>query len=271
MLADVSLLAVTRLSRDRPLDGELAIVAQITGLALYEARLRLVSPPPVLLARGLSLEDAQRWLSVLRARGHGAVAVDEQALPQAGLLFEPLEVELRPDTFVGIDRQGLRLPVPLAEVSALIRAVEVVEEVRTIETVDRKLALGRAMLTGGLMRNKEVRGSATDVRTDAERTLYLFGRSASEPIVLRERTLRYASMGEVRGRTEHESFDRLVAWLKQRTPGAFHDDRLCAHKRRATLQGVSGTAKDYVAVSSGASETALAACLLVHAHLQGQL
>jgi hypothetical protein len=271
MLGRVVLLAVTRVGRDRPLDEELAIVTQITGLSPYEARLRLVSPPPVLLGRNLSPADAHAFLSLLRGRGHGAVIVDETSLPDPERTLEPLEVELRPGALAGTDRKGQRYEVQLAEVLALLRAVEVVEEARTTEKVDRTLALGRAVLTGGLMRSKEVRASATEVRTDAERTLYVFRRTSADPIVLRERTVRYAGMGEHRGRTEYESFDRLVAWLKQGTPSAIHDDRLCANKRRTTLQAVSGTAKEYVALSTAAQETALAAFVLVHAHLQGQL
>lgn len=267
----MALLAVTRVSRARPVDEELPVVAQLTGLSAYEARLRLVSSPPVLLGRGLPLEQARHWLAVLRERGHGAVAVDERLLPRPEQSVHPHELELRQDAFVGIDRQGRRYAVPLSELLAVVRAVEVIEEVRTTEKVDQKLALGRAVLTGGLVRSKEVRAATTDVHTDAERTLYLFRRGGPDPMVLRERALRYGGLGALRGRTEHESFDRLATWLRQSTPGAIHDDRLCAHKRRATLQAVSGTASQQVALSSAAEETALAAFLLVHAHLQGQL
>jgi hypothetical protein len=270
MLVAMALLAVTRVNGARPLEGELPLFARITGLVPYEARLRLASPPPIILARGLALEQAQRFLAELRDHGHGAVAVDEAMLPRAEQSPHPHELELRADAFVGIDR-GQRHVILLSDVLAVVRAVEVIEEVRTSEKVDRKLALGRAVLTGGLMRSKEVRSSATDVQTDAERTLYVFRRVSADPMVLRERTLRYGGLGELRGRTEHESFDRLAAWLRSNTKEAFHDDRLCAHKRRATLQGIHGTARDQVALSSGAQETALAAFLLVHAHLHGQL
>lgn len=271
MLVAMALLAITRVGTTQPLEGELPLVSQITGLAPYEARLRMLGSPPVVLARRMALEDAQRWLAVLRERGHGAVAVDERMLPRPEQSVLPSEIELRGDAFVGIDRLGRKYAVPFAEVLALVRAVEVVEQIRTHEKVDKKLALGRAVMTGGLLRNKEVRSAATDVHTDAERTLYLFRRAGPDPMVLREHELRYGGLGSLRGRTEHESFDRLAAWLQQNTPSAIHDDRLCAHKRRATLQAVSGTAKDQVAVSSSAQETALAAFLLVHGHLQGQL
>jgi len=267
----MALLALTRVSRDRPVEEELAIVAQLTGLSPYDARLRLASPPPVMLGRGLPLEQARHWLAVLRERGHGAVVVEEHLLPRAEQSVEPYDLELRGDAFVGIDRQGRRYAVPLAELLAVVRAVEAVEQVRTSEKVDKKLALGRALLTGGLMMSKEVRSATSDVQTDAERTLYLFRRAGPDPMVLREHSLRYGGLGDLRGRTEHESFDRLTAWLLESTPGAIHDDRLCAHKRRMTLQAVSGTTKEHVALSSGAAETALAAFLLVHAHLQGQL
>jgi hypothetical protein len=267
----MTILALTRVSRARPVEEELSVVAQLTGLSPYDARLRLASPPPVLLGRGLPLEQARHWLAVLRERGHGAVAVEEHSLPRAEQSVEPYEVELRQDAFVGIDRQARKYAVPLTEVLAVMRAVEVVEQVRTTEKVDKKLAIGRALLTGGLMSSKEVRSEAIDVHTDAERTLYLFRRAGPDPMVLRERSLRYGGMGELRGRTEFESFDRLAAWLRDNTPGAIHDDRLCASKRRTTLQAISGTSKEHLAVSSGAAETALAAFLLVHAHLQGQV
>jgi hypothetical protein len=266
----MALLAITRLTQLGPVDGELATVAQLTGQSAYETRLRLMSAPPIVLARSLPLERAQHWLAVLRERGHGAVAVDEPMLPRDERIRCPQDIELHERAFVGV-QHGRRFELPLASVMALVRAVEVIEEARMRETSEKKLAIGRALLTGGLMRSKEVTSTQTDVRTEAERTLYVFLREGPDPMVLRERVLRYAGLGPLLARTEHECFDRLAGWFRSQAPHAIYDERLATRKRRPTLQGLHGTSKDQVAISSNASETALAACLLVHAHLQRQL
>src|SRR6188474_2288162 len=120
----MALLAITRVSPAGRIEDELPIVSQLTGLTLYEARLRLVSPPPVVLARGMPTEQAQHWLSLLRSRGHGAVAADERTLPNLERALEPCDFELRADAFVAIDPQGRKQVMPVSEWLALVRAVE---------------------------------------------------------------------------------------------------------------------------------------------------
>jgi hypothetical protein len=265
------LVALTRWESSRALDAELPWLAPLMGVLPYEARLRLNAGSPVVLVRGLALADAQQTLSALRTHGHGAVAIDETAAPQSERALVAAGFELLPDQLIARARDGQRYALPFPQLIAVVRAIEVCEEERAHETVEKKLALGRALLSGGLMRNKTVRTEHTAKSLQHEQVAYLFRREGAEPLLLRQSSLHYEGLGSLRGTSAVESFARLLAVLRERAPHALHDDRLCARKRRTELTAVSGTAREQTRSSTNATANALAAYILVHAHLQAQL
>ena len=266
------LLALTRWNQSRTLDAELPWLAPLMRVVPYEARLRLNAGSPVVLARGLALSDAQQGLSALRAHGHGAIAIDEDGAPQDGAALIAGSFELQADQLVVVARNGQqRLALPYAQLLALVRAIEVCEEETATQTVEHKLSLGRAVLSGGLMNKKAVTKTHNEKSLEHEHVAYLFRRDAGEPVLLREHSLRYAGLGDQRGENAHQSFMRLLALLRERTPHALHDDRLCVRKRRAELTTVRGTTREQTRSSTNVAANLLAAYILVHGFVQGQL
>jgi hypothetical protein len=225
----------------------------------------------VIAAGGLALEQAQALLALLRARGHGAVACDSRHLPSDETTLVPRAFEFHPDTLIAIDAAQRRYALAYQDILGLVRAAELSEDHETTVTSSRKFSMRRAVLTGGVLRHTKTEKVDKRSSVDREEVCYVFRRSGPEPMLLRERSLQYDGLGEHRGPTVHASFLVLLDWLARFAPAAIRDERLLAHKRRADARAVLGSPRQSSVAWSNARANALAAHVLVHAHLQAQL
>jgi hypothetical protein len=264
------LVAATRWRADFQPEQDLAELARAMRLPPYDARLRLSGPLPVILAR-LDAAAAQRLLGWLHQRGHGAVACGIATLPVEGRSPIARELELQQGTLTVTDTHGRSLALPHEQILGLFRAAEITDEVATVETTKNQLALGRAVLSGGLLRSKKVTAVETRASVERQETLYLFRSSDPEPIVFRERALSYLNLGSARGTTQRQSFTILVDRLRRLAPHAIYDERLLAQKRRPELASVDGNSSKRTVTSSNGLANQIAAYLLMHGHLQRQL
>ena len=264
------LVAVTRWTADFHPEQHLSELAPAMGLPPYDARLRLAGPLPVILAR-LDPTAAQTLLAWLHRRGHGAVACVVASLPAEARSPVARDFELLPETLLVTDTRGRSLALPRDQILGLIRAAEIIDEVATVETTKKQLALGRAVLSGGLVRSRQVTTVETRASVERQEALYLFRSTDAEPIVFRERELNYFNLGSGRGSTQRQSFTILVDRLRRLAPHAIYDERLLAQKRRPELAGVDGNSSKRTVTSSNSLANQTAAYLLMHGHLQRQL
>jgi hypothetical protein len=265
------LVAVTRWSEQRDAEHELPVLARAMALPPYDARVRLAGPLPLILNRRLDAGAAQALLGWLRQHRHGAVACDATRMPDDGRSPTARSFELRPDTLIVTDTQARTLALPHDQIFGLIRAAEITDELATVETTKKQLALGRAALTGGLLRSKQVTTVETRSSIERQEALYLFRSSDAELIVFRERELSYQGLGAERGHTHRQNFGTLVDRLRRCAPRAIYDERLLREKRRPELASVDGTANKRTVTSTNSAANQVAAYLLMHAHLQQQL
>jgi hypothetical protein len=99
------LVAITRLGArgaEAPVEltAEVAALAPALGVGAYELRLALSGVPPVVLASTPDVERARAVLSLLRARGHGAVACDGDAMLSSEAMIAPREFAFGDDALV---------------------------------------------------------------------------------------------------------------------------------------------------------------------------
>lgn len=267
----MQLVALTRWSSEHGLEQELPMLAQAMGLALYDARLKLAAPLPAVLASFTILERAQELLALVRRRGHGAVACEASAAPTPERSLSCRGFVLESDAFLGTDDQRRSFTLPYAQILGIVRAMELSSETQTFETAEKKFALGRALLSGGVMMNKTVMKSETSASSDRQQVAYVFQSAGPEPLLLKENHLSYEGLGAQRTSTARRSFEALLAALQHHAPSAMYDERLVTHKRRVDLTSVRGLAKERAVSTSNAPANALAAYLLMLAHLQKQL
>jgi len=189
------------------IDDEAPFFARETGLAAYEARMRLSQPPPIVAMRAPDRDAALRLLASLRSRGHDAVACDEGAVP------EPIQVRTAGEL------------ASVSNVLAVVRAVRALRTESTTRVTERKLRPGMALATGGIVLSKKVTREEKTVAHDREEVLYIFPRSGGPPSIVTERGTSYATLPNA-APTQRENFLRVVEDLRSRVP--LWDERLLA-------------------------------------------
>lgn len=240
------------------------------GRSAYDLRLLLAGALPSVLLRTPEVARAQELLGLLRAGGHGAVACDLGRVSGSGDLPAPRDFAFEADAFSGTVPGSGPVRLGYEEVLALVRATHDTSEEITTETKEKKLSLARAAVTGGLSFSKTTTKREHSLRGEREQVLYVFARSGSGHLLLREQRLRYAGLGERVGRTLLENFNATVELFRERACAARYDDRLVSQRRSESVVHSTGGESARVATTN-AGETDLAAHLIAVAHLQGQL
>jgi len=237
----------------------------------YDLRLRLAGGIPAVFATVSDGAEADGHVQFLRSRGHGAVTCDADAVPATEDQLVPCEFEMTDAALRGSCTQGRRFELPYAEIFALVHVAAVSSAEHSTTTQEKKLSLGRAVVSGGMMLRKKVDRVDKKVTTEQEQILYMFCHAQPAPYVWKELTLRYEGLGDQRKLTTAQNFATLSERLRAHAPHAFYDQRLLTHKRRAGISSFAGGAKDRRVEISNARENDLATFLLVRAHIERQL
>lgn len=223
--------------------GDEAAVARLAaalGRTGYEARAlaRLAGDAPAVVERLADAAAAARLAETLRQEGFAAFVLGEEDLETDADRFPVRTFRLGEGDLIARSRRDEEVAVPYREVDLLLagRRLSFHTETRTIQ--GRKLSLGRALLTGGLMVSKPVHRREQVTREHREGFVHLYA-GRRPPLAFREGDLLFDGLGEERQPSRRASFGRFVAELRRRAPQARFDDRLEDAAARARLVGRS--------------------------------
>jgi hypothetical protein len=207
----------------------------------------------------------------LRDRGYGAVACETATVASGRQQIVPREFRFNDGVLSGVDDTGKPFELALSQVVALIRATSIATVENNTTTQTKQLALGRALVTGGLVMSKKVEHTSTSTHEAREQVLYLFINSGLRPLCFKETMLRYQGLGAAIKPTVSQNFATLVETLRANAPEALYDDRFLKQKRKVGIASISAGFKDFSVSSSNVNDNDLGAHLLLLAHAQGQL
>ncbi|HET9158098.1 MAG TPA: hypothetical protein VFN91_15605 [Myxococcaceae bacterium] len=211
------------------LEAAVAALEASAAMTKAEARMRLAPEPPALLAR-LSPEDAAAVVTALGQAGLPALAVDEDVALDSER-FQVRSFAFEPGAGRFTSRTGDVLAVPWDDIRLVLRGVRTSRTTTEHTETQRKLAPGRAVLTGGLMFTKKTTTTVRNVQEDSEQFLLLHS-DAGPRLILAEQTLEFSGLGPVLQPARTANLGVLEQELRRRTPRAFHDDRLLRLGRR---------------------------------------
>lgn len=198
---------------------------QTSGLTLYEERKRIGRSFPRVVTTCADREAADRERAALAEAGVRAVVIDCDAIERDGDRQTVRRFELTGDALRAEVRGGDQVVLPYADITALIRGVEIHQTSTTVTTKKRKLSAGRALATGGLMTHKKVKKSVTT--HSEQRGAYLFVYAPDRPtLAMREKTLVFSGLGDAMDASNTVNFARLIDELRRRAPQAAYDERL---------------------------------------------
>jgi hypothetical protein len=221
-----------------PLEAEAVALASDLGVTAYEARLLLAPGIPAVVQKTSDKPQALDLLGRLRARRHGAIACDTSAVASSRQMASMRRFRLGPEGVSLDDDPGAQLPYH--DVLALVAAVHRRHIVQYGESKDRKLSVGRAVLTGGLVTSQIIKRDTHAATDERDPVLYMFRRSAGTPWILREHGTHWGGLGRPVAPSAGDNFRAAVGVLRERVPDAVYDDRLVARKlapQRVTLAG----------------------------------
>lgn len=254
-----------------PLQDELPELAARLGVVAYDLRLRLAGGLPAVFTRVEDREEASGHVEFLRARGHGAVACDVEAIPGPEAQVAAVDFELTATTLRGASTEGVRFEIPYDKILAMVHAARVTSSEHTVTKKEKKFSASRALLSGGMVLRKTVQHVDKTLTEEQEQMIYLFSRTHPVLSVWKEWALRYDGLGDERQLTKAKNFAVLSKKLQALAPTAFYDQRLLTQKRRSEISLLSVGAKERRLETSNVNENDLAAFLLVGGYLEGQI
>lgn len=231
---------VVALQFDKDAGDALAVrLAAVLGRTLLEARGRVSEPAggPAVLATFAERGPAEELADELRSRGFDVLVLGSEAVETEEQRLVVRSFELGPGSLTALPRHGGAVEVPWSDVRLLLRGVVRVQHKRTQMVEQRKLSLGRAVITGGLMITKTVKSSKNEIRTENEGFLQLYPASGP-PLAFRQAELNFAGLGRLEPSVT-ANFASLVAALRQASPHAVYDERLATLPGQARLLGPS--------------------------------
>lgn len=196
-------------------------LARALGWAVAEARMRLAPEPPALLAR-LPPDKADALVATLHAAGLPVLAIDEAGVARDWVQARTFSLGANA---VFTARSGASLELPWSEVAVVLRAASSSRS-RTEQTEKtKKLDVGMAVLTSGLKMTRAAERTVRSESSEMEQVIYVFARDG-RGAVLRELSLDFSCLGPAMQPVRIANMMTLAKLLKERAPGAFHDDRL---------------------------------------------
>jgi len=213
-------------------DLEAAVSALVTtaGMTAAEARMRLAPEPPAMLAR-LPEDRAGGVVAALVQVGLPALTIDER-VPTDGDRFQVRSFAFEPAGARLTARDGETLTLPWDEVRLVLRGIRTARTTSEHTESSRRLALGRAVLTGGLVMTKKTTSTVRGSEEESEQFVLVHGRTGQR-VMLGEKMLEFSGLGALLQPARTANIGVLAQELRRRTPDAFHDDRLVRLGRRA--------------------------------------
>jgi hypothetical protein len=198
--------------------------AGITGLAVPDVARALAGTLPRILLRATG--EGPRLLEALQSAGFIAfLGEDTEVLTDARRIVAR-NLELTEDGLVAVDGRGQRHGCPAAAIHTLVRGHRLVESTEVTRTTQRKLSLGKALITGGLAVTKKVE-TTSERTTSAKEAFVVLQRDEGLPeIMLYEQRLNYQCLGAGIQPSTFANFTALLARLRSLAPHAALDDRI---------------------------------------------
>jgi hypothetical protein len=215
--------------------------ATAAEMPLADLNRRLAGVLPRVLMAAVAPERGAALAASLTALGFGVLTCDVAAVPGDEDRVVARRVELAPDTLIVADSRGQTHRCGGRAIALLQRGVRVTRTEQKVTTTERKLSLGKAVLTGGMMLTKKVEKTGHSTVESAEPFL-LLGRGDGEPdVILYERRIDYRQMGAEMQPSSRANLERLWTWLGRLAPPGTVDDRV---SRPGFVTGLPVTAAD---------------------------
>ncbi|HEC96859.1 MAG TPA: hypothetical protein ENI58_01660 [Nitrospirae bacterium] len=214
------------------------ILGEIIGTTAYEAgsRLRAAGRFPVIVAVYAEPASADETAAKLRSAGFRAVVLshddiesDTRRFIVRNFFFDDMQLRVE-------SREGETILLDYGLIEIILRGTYIEQVTETTIEKGKKLSLGLAVISGGLVMRKSFEKHHVDTSENREGFLNLYD-SMRRIIVLRENALVYSSLGSRLQPTRTANFAFITAELKRRCPYASYDESLLNRLAQSQILG----------------------------------
>jgi hypothetical protein len=224
----MQLVATVRQAPD--VDAAVSVLETAAGMTAAEARMRLAPEPPALLAR-LPADRATALVEALGRAGLVALAIEEE-VPAESDRFQARSFSFDDAGAHFTARSGATLTLPWDGVRLVLRGLRTTRTTTEHTETTRKVSVGRAVLTGGLVMTRKTTTTVHGSQEDSEHFVLVHG-DGGERIILGEAMVEFSGLGPLLQPARTANMGVIAQELRRRAPRAVHDDRLIRLGRRA--------------------------------------
>lgn len=219
-------------------DSAIAVLAGALHLSRLEARARVQAAQSgaAVVARFADQQAARDCAARLSADGLPSLVVARREVESDADRLAVERFELAAEGIAAHDAAGRQATLAYSAVRTILRASRLISETTTEIVRERKLSLGRAILTGGLVMTRVEKRKRQTTRGEPEGLLYVHA-DGQRPLCFAQLALDYRGLGSKLAPNAAENFDRLCEAIRLRCPAARWDDRLTSRTFQAALLG----------------------------------
>lgn len=215
------------------------IIADSLGTVVFEARQKISSGGPAVVATFATAQQAKELAGRLCQGDVPALVIDTEALRRERRLFHVRRFVLQPKALRLESFSGESCNIDYETIDLLLVAIcnSGPTQLTGTET-KRKFSLGKTLLAGGVPMTREVKtGNAFSVE-ERDETLWLYARQGA--IAVLDRTaMVYDGLGDAMQFTRDLNFSFLKNELRRLAPLACYDERLLKRASLVRLLGPS--------------------------------
>jgi hypothetical protein len=211
-------------------------VSRTLGITVFEARQRMVGGGPVVVAGFADPNQARALSFKLNQGGLASFLVDAAQLHGESGPFAVRRFKLG-ETSLHIEAvDGDWADIAYREIDLLLPGTRISGQTELKTVTERKLSLGRTLLSGGIPLSKTVSRQEEVTTEERTRLLYLF--AADRPqVVFRQSGMSYDGLGAAMKLSQEQNFSFLTSELRRLCPKAVYDDRLVNRLSQVRLLG----------------------------------
>jgi hypothetical protein len=200
--------------------------ALATELALADLNRRLVGTLPRVLASGLSPDRAARIAADLTGLGFTVITCDPVSVPADDERVLARRIDFADRVLVVTDGQGNTHTCAPERMGLFQRGVRHARQTTKVTTSDRRFAVGKALLSGGLLLTRKVERTSVKI-SESQEAFLLIQRTDGEPdIMVYERRVNYEFLGPALLPSSRANFDLVCRHLCALAPTVSTDDRV---------------------------------------------
>jgi hypothetical protein len=210
-------------------------LAQVLGLVPFEARQRLLSRGPAVVANLAEAQAARNLAAKLDRIGLRTLVIDAPQANRPGSRFAVRRFRFEQQILRIETCEGPTADIPYGKIHLLIAATHIVPALTETST-ERKISLKKTALAGGIPLHKEVKRQEIVREEQRQEMLYLRAGQRSVFIFRPDQT-KFDGLGTAMQLTRERNLALLKQQIRQSCPELTYDDRLLTRSGQARLLG----------------------------------